>query len=549
MSAEPDDPRDEPELSSEELEGEAPADSLVEQPNSGVSPRVQPSLPRDLVIGSVVDGKYRIESVLGRGAMGVVAECQHIELCERVALKFLLASGNTGHEDLGVRFLREAQMSARLKNEHIARVVDVGVWEGSVPYMVMEYLEGQDLRVTIRSHGRLPPDRAIDYAVQACEGVAEAHARGIVHRDLKPSNLFVTRRADGSDLIKILDFGISKWNLPEHEIGEGTETGIILGSPKYMSPEQIFASSKVDARSDVWSLGAIVYEMLVGRPPFDMATFAQTCAELSTDRQPPSICAQVQEVSPALEAAIFRCFERSVEKRTQTVADFAGELLQAVESPFAEIVRARIEATLASRSSSGALQRPESASRIVVGPFAGIGAPSSATGRATRSDATLGSASVGSASLQVLLDGAAVPVRSNKKRTLVVVVAFGILLVAAVLVALVTSRPAGDPPGNPRAADVPAAAPTVAPPPPAVATAAPSAEAPGVDATAEVPPEAKPRARPPVVRAHPAITSPPVSASGPVPAVVKPVESVKKNCDPPYVLSSDGIKSYKPECF
>ena len=293
MSAEIDDPHDDPQVSSEEFEGEALAESIAGQANSGVSPRAQPPLSRELTIGTVVNGKYRIESLLGRGAMGVVAECQHLELEERVALKFLLAAGNTGNEDLGVRFLREAQMSARLKNEHISRVVDVGVWDGAVPYMVMEYLEGKDLRATIRAHGRLPPERAIEYAVQACEGVAEAHARGIVHRDLKPSNLFVTRRADGSDLIKILDFGISKWNVPEHEIGEGTETGIILGSPKYMSPEQIFASSKVDARSDVWSLGAIVYEMLVGRPPFDLATFAQTCAELSTDRSPPSICAAV----------------------------------------------------------------------------------------------------------------------------------------------------------------------------------------------------------------------------------------------------------------
>src|SRR5580704_11081823 len=302
MSAETDDPCDDPQLTSEELDGSAPSESIAPQPNSGVSPRVQPSLPCDLAIGTVVNGKYRIESVLGRGAMGVVVECQHVELHERVALKFLIA-GNTAHEDLGVRFLREAQMSARLKNEHISRVVDVGVWDGAVPYMVMEYLEGKDLRATIRAHGRLPAERAIEYAVQACEGVAEAHAQGIVHRDLKPSNLFVTRRADGSDLIKILDFGISKWSIPGREIGEGTETGIILGSPKYMSPEQIFASSKVDARADVWSIGAIVYEMLVGRPPFDMATFAQTCAELSTDRSPPSICAQVPEVPPALESA------------------------------------------------------------------------------------------------------------------------------------------------------------------------------------------------------------------------------------------------------
>jgi serine/threonine protein kinase len=551
MSAEIDDPHEDPQVSSEELEGEA-RESIAGQANSGVSPRAQPSLSRELTIGTVVNGKYRIESLLGRGAMGVVAECQHIELEERVALKFLLAAGNTGNEDLGVRFLREAQMSARLKNEHISRVVDVGVWDGAVPYMVMEYLEGKDLRATIRAHGRLPAERAIEYAVQACEGVAEAHARGIVHRDLKPSNLFVTRRADGSDLIKILDFGISKWNVPEHEIGEGTETGIILGSPKYMSPEQIFASSKVDARSDVWSLGAIVYEMLVGRPPFDLATFAQTCAELSTDRSPPSICAQVPEVPPALESAIFRCFERAIDRRTQNVADLAGELLEAIASPFADLVRARIEATLDSRASAPAsLQRPESVSRIVVASFAGVGgAPLSATGpsMATRSDATLGSASVESASVQVLLEAPGEMTPSTKRRALLVAIVVGIVLASAFAVgvlAVSASRPTSVP-----ASDVPALQAVTPPSSPAVAAAAPSASAepPSVEASAEAPLETRPRVRPAVVHARP-VAAPPVTPTTAPPAAPKPVESVKKNCDPPYVLSSDGIKSYKPECF
>lgn len=549
MSAETDDPCDDPQLTSEELDGDAPSGSVAPQPNSGVSPRVQPSLPGDLAIGTVVNGKYRIESVLGRGAMGVVVECQHVELHERVALKFLMA-GNTAHEDLGVRFLREAQMSARLKNEHISRVVDVGVWEGSVPYMVMEYLEGKDLRATMRAHGRLRLERAIDYAVQACEGVAEAHAQGIVHRDLKPSNLFVTRRADGSDLVKILDFGISKWSLPGREIGEGTETGIILGSPKYMSPEQIFASSKVDARADVWSIGAIVYEMLAGRPPFDMATFAQTCAELSTDRLPPSICAQVQEVPPALEIAVFRCFERAVDRRTQTVAELAGELLDAIGSPFASVVRQRIEATLDLRGSSGRLQRPESVSRIVVGPFAGVGtSPLSATGHslATRSDATLGSASDGSSSLEVLMDMPGEPPRSKRKRLLVAAV-LGIVLAAAAIVGALASRPAS--PVSSPAPDVPAALETVAAPHPAtIAMPAPSAEPPILDTSAEAPVEAKPRVRPAVVHARPLAAPPSVAPSPTAAAAPKPIESVKKNCDPPYVLSSDGIKSYKPECF
>jgi serine/threonine-protein kinase len=539
MGVEQDDPRDD--ARAQEIEAESlaeSAESAVEQVSSGISPRAVPSLSRDLVPGTVINGKYRVESMIGRGAMGVVAECRHIELGERVALKFLIASSAPRHEDLGVRFLREAQMSARLKNEHIARVVDVGVWEGSAPYMVMEYLEG-----------RLAPERAIDYAIQVCEGVAEAHARGIVHRDLKPSNLFVTQRPDGSDLIKILDFGISKWNVPEDDPGEATETGIILGSPKYMSPEQVFASSKVDARSDVWSLGAIVYEMLVGRPPFDHPTFAQTCAELSTDRKPPSICAQLPEATPALEAAIFACFERNVERRTQTVADLAAQLLEAVGSPFAGVVRARIEATLAARSGRDSLQRPDSVPRVVVRPFSSGVTSLTGTGRSLGPDGTLGSASHRSRSL-VVEEPAPTP---RKRRGLVAVAALAACLVgglAALSLDGTATKPAPSP--EPSAASVAGVAgeptpPTAASPTPpeAAVPIAPAGSAP--ESASDAPVEARPRLRVPIARPRLAGASPTAPAA-PAPAA-KPAEAPKKNCDPPYTLSADGIKSYKPECF
>src|SRR6201999_2058367 len=190
-----------------------------------------------------------------------VAECEHVELRERLALKFLLTRGNVAGEDFRVRFMREAQVSAKLKGLHIARVVDVGVWLDAIPFMVMEHLEGTDLSRVLRGAGRLPVDVALEYAIQICEGMAEAHALGVVHRDLKPSNVFVTHQADGTDLIKILDFGVSKWDVPDREAGEGTQAGLILGSPKYMAPEQMFTASKVDARADIWSIGAVLYQM------------------------------------------------------------------------------------------------------------------------------------------------------------------------------------------------------------------------------------------------------------------------------------------------
>jgi serine/threonine-protein kinase len=198
-----------------------------------------------------------------------------------------------------------------------------------------------------------------DYVLQACDALAEAHAVGIVHRDLKPSNLFLTKRADGSDLVKILDFGISKWRAGETEIDELTQTGVVLGSPKYMAPEQLFGSADVDARADVWSIAAILYEMLSGRPPFDLPTFTRICAELSTNKPPPSLIERRPDVTPELEAVIMKCFARNPDERTLNVAALAGDLLDAVQAPFAAPMRQKIASMLdpgaAGLNSSGAM--------------------------------------------------------------------------------------------------------------------------------------------------------------------------------------------------
>jgi serine/threonine-protein kinase len=299
-----------------------------------------------LTIGSVVDGKYKVEKVLGRGAMGVVVQATHVHLGEKVALKFLRYRAKSGTEDFQSRFKREARVSAKLKNEHITRVIDVGVWKERVPYMVMDYLEGGDLRELIKAQGPLPIGTAVDYTVQVCVGIAEAHANGIVHRDLKPSNLFLTKRPDGSDLLKVLDFGISKWRAGETEVDELTQTGVVLGSPKYMAPEQLFGSADVDSRADVWSIGAILYEMLAGRPPFDMPTFTRICAELSTNRPPPSLSEKRPDITPELEAVIMKCFMRNPDERTHDVAELAGSLLDAVQAPFAAPMRQKIASML-----------------------------------------------------------------------------------------------------------------------------------------------------------------------------------------------------------
>ena len=379
-----------PSDSSEAPDRSAPPEAAtsVSAPDSEEEDR---AILSQLTIGSVVDGKYRVDKVLGRGAMGVVLQATHVHLGEKVALKFLRYRAKSGTEDFQSRFKREARVSAKLKNEHITRVIDVGVWKERVPYMVMDYLEGGDLRELIKGQGPLPIGTAVDYTVQVCVGIAEAHANGIVHRDLKPSNLFLTKRADGSDLLKVLDFGISKWRAGESEIDELTQTGVVLGSPKYMAPEQLFGSADVDARADVWSIAAILYEMLAGRPPFDLPTFTRICAELSTNRPPPSLVERRPDVTPELEAVIMKCFLRNPDERTHDVAELAGNLLDAVQAPFAAPMRQKIASMLdpnaagaAAMSSSGASMPSGAYGGMTSGAFAAL----STTGSGPRKSLT-----------------------------------------------------------------------------------------------------------------------------------------------------------------
>jgi serine/threonine-protein kinase len=283
-------------------------------------------MEKDVQVGQLIAGKYRIEQTLGRGGMGVVMAALHEQLNQRVALKFLTDNAYQQPEAVA-RFVREARAAVQIQSEHVARVMDVGTLDSGAPYMVMEYLRGRDLKEVSSRRGPLPVSEAVDYVLQACDAVAEAHSLGIVHRDLKPSNLFLTERPDGSPLVKVLDFGISK-ALHAGERGsqmQMTASAAIMGSPQYMSPEQIRSSKNVDARADVWALGTILHELLTGSPAYVADTVPGLLAMIVADPPPPLSAARA-DAPGELEAIILRCLEKDRERRYPSVAALARAL-------------------------------------------------------------------------------------------------------------------------------------------------------------------------------------------------------------------------------
>jgi len=276
--------------------------------------------------GDVIKGKFCVERVIGTGGVGVVVAARHLALGETVALKFLMPGSTRDATDIA-RFVREAQSAVKLKNEHVARVIDVDALADGSPYIVMEYLEGRDVGESLRSDGPLSVQDAVGIILQVCEAVAEAHALGIVHRDLKPANFFVTTHRDGTPLVKVLDFGIAK---ARAELEEGsvslTQTRTLLGSPVYMSPEQVRSARTVDHRTDIWSLGVSLFEMLTDTVPFGGDTVTSVAAAVATDPVPP-LAELRRDVPPGLVTVIERCLEKKPDLRFESVAALAEALL------------------------------------------------------------------------------------------------------------------------------------------------------------------------------------------------------------------------------
>jgi eukaryotic-like serine/threonine-protein kinase len=281
--------------------------------------------------GDRIAGKYVVERVIKRGGMGVVLAARHAELAQPVAIKVLLPE-LAGDASMVARFVREGRAVSALRSDHVVRVHDVGRLDNGTPYLVMEMLHGSDLDRRVRKGGPLPWQEAVGYVMQACEALVEAHAIGIVHRDLKPSNLFLVELPSGVATVKVLDFGISKTDGLDVPLGEAhaiTSTEAVLGSPTFMSPEQLKSAKYVDARADIWSLGLVLHFLIAGKLAFDADTLGAYLIKIL--QEPPiPLRAFRPEAPPELEALILRCLEKDPALRFPTVAD-----LRAALAPFA----------------------------------------------------------------------------------------------------------------------------------------------------------------------------------------------------------------------
>jgi serine/threonine protein kinase len=472
--------------------------------------------------GDVIAGKYRVEKVLGAGGMGVVVAARHIQLEERVALKFLLPEA-LGDQEAVARFIREARAAVRIKSEYIARVTDVGTLENNAPYIVMEYLDGSDLAAWLRTRGPLPVQLAVDFVLQACIAVAEAHGLGIVHRDLKPANLFCIQRADGQLSIKVLDFGISKITTPGTPGHDMTRTSALMGSPLYMSPEQMQRSKGVDVRTDIWSLGVILFELVTGRTPFNAEAVTELAIKVANDPAPP-VRAFVSDAPATLERAIAKCLEKDRARRFQTVGELAVALKD-LGSRGARISVDRVLGTLRKTRSSAAVP-PSGAFTADVVPAAmaafNTAAPWGQTGAETKTKAP--------------------------GKPILAISAAAILTALVVVGAFIVRNSSQAPASASSAIAATISAPLPSPSPPEVLSdlkdQAPAAP---VFAVSALPAAEAPTASPPSRPAAP--PRPRVNGATVSPLPAPAPSRAKANCDPPYEVNAKGSHVFKKECL
>jgi eukaryotic-like serine/threonine-protein kinase len=449
------------------------------------------------LLGRVIKEKYRIDRVLGEGGMGVVVAAHHVALDQRVAIKFLLPEMLT-HREIVERFAREARAASKIQSDHVARVTDVDTLEDGTPFMVMEYLEGSDLS-SVRREGRpLPVAVAVAYLLQACEAIGEAHRMGIVHRDIKPANLFLARRSGARTRIKVLDFGISKMNVPGGADVGVTRTGFIMGSAEYMSPEQMMSARDVDARCDIWALGVTLYELLTAQAPFQGESVTQL-AILVTSHVPPPPSALRGDVPPGLDAVVMRCLEKDRARRYASADELAAALAPFEDSQAVDRDRASIASIAGTRVSAEATPAVQTTVLPVVGPR-----PQAPRGEGTRVSGVSGDTAAPVSSTPEAL-------RSRPWKP-AVAIAGVVLALGGVTVAAMQTKASGD--QAPATASRMAAPPASVSEPPTPASAAPATASatpvvtPAPSAEPSAAPSSSPRSTKPSVKPKPKPSAP-----------------------------------------
>lgn len=425
--------------------------------------------------GDLLAGKYRIERLLGEGAMGVVVAATHLDLDKPVALKFMKPEAIAAPECID-RFLREARAAGRLRSEHTCQVHDVGRLDNGAPYIVMELLEGEDLQTFVDRVGVLPSDLVARYLGEVCEAMEEAHAAGIVHRDLKPQNLFKVTTPGGRDLIKVLDFGVSK--LHQGDGATRTANGAIIGTPAFMSPEQMVSSKDVDRRSDIWAMGVIMYQLATGCLPFAGDDVFAIGLRIVNDAPVPPRAIR-PDLDARLEVHILRCLAKDPAARYATAEELRRDLLVLVHAGDRSRVSAAFAAPAglagwaqATISLNSSAEMPAMA-RSTLPQLAGT-MPPPATGARTRSRVAIAAA----AALATVIGGAglyysaASPTRRAALERAEAVPGTGgaapkgeaFAPVTAPPAVVVSPRSAGVPPATAMPVDAAAAAPPVEPP-------------------------------------------------------------------------------------